>query len=242
MLTIDVPFIAKRICFFLFNCTICIFGNILIYNIINYLEFPLREFLIGFFSLYSLEQLLFLIIIIHYIKNLGKTFIDYGDFNYWKMKFPVTNLFRMTFILENIANIIYSIFILVNDFPKVSYPIQLFFQLVGYFSIFKFAFSVIYLFCCIEKTITKKMYNLAYGNFVIIHINERENTIIEYPIKIHSKKDVKDDCSICLNNNIKEKWVKLECGHFYHLECLKPWFFNNNSCPTCRQTIATFDI
>jgi hypothetical protein len=26
----------------------------------------------------------------------------------------------------------------------------------------------------------------------------------------------------------------LECKHYFHTECIIPWFKNNHACPTCR--------
>ena len=48
---------------------------------------------------------------------------------------------------------------------------------------------------------------------------------------------------ICFRKNDKktqktQKKVKLyECGHEFHLDCLKEWVTNNNSCPLCRKEI-----
>jgi hypothetical protein len=43
-----------------------------------------------------------------------------------------------------------------------------------------------------------------------------------------------DCCSICLDNPKKEKWTQLSCHHKYHIKCIKQWFDNSESCPTCR--------
>lgn len=240
MLKINTDFIARRVCLFLFYTMICIFSNIFIYKIYSVLEFPLREFLISFISLFSMEQIFFLAMILRYIKNYGKVFCDNGDFNYWCMKFPCTKIFRILFILENIAHIIYGIYIFIYDFPKISLPILIFFQLIGYFSLIKFTVAVIYFLCFMERSVSKKNFQLAYCNDTMFHINRLENVCIQFTIKIEDKQNIiknKDTCPICLDNNIKEKWSKLDCGHTIHSECLRPWFLNNNSCPICRKLI-----
>ena len=60
-------------------------------------------------------------------------------------------------------------------------------------------------------------------------------------------------CAICLeshennnnnnnnnNNDIEEQqeerqWTALDCGHKYHIECIKEWFKYNAQCPYCRR-------
>jgi hypothetical protein len=46
-----------------------------------------------------------------------------------------------------------------------------------------------------------------------------------------------DPCSICMDFNFEEIGVKLECGHYFHKECLKDWAVTRGSCPVCRQVI-----
>lgn len=31
---------------------------------------------------------------------------------------------------------------------------------------------------------------------------------------------------------------KLECGHNYHIECIKQWLVQKNSCPVCKAVAA----
>ena len=60
----------------------------------------------------------------------------------------------------------------------------------------------------------------------------------------NNKKLVKNqDCSICIEP-LKKNYVILECGHIYHIECIKPWIetnMNSNKnalCPNCREEIV----
>lgn len=32
---------------------------------------------------------------------------------------------------------------------------------------------------------------------------------------------------------------KLECGHFYHIHCVKQWLMQKNTCPICKTTAST---
>lgn len=51
-------------------------------------------------------------------------------------------------------------------------------------------------------------------------------------------KDSDQQCVICLSDfNKEEEAVKTSCNHLYHKECLRTWFKENNSCPTCRKTV-----
>ena len=44
-----------------------------------------------------------------------------------------------------------------------------------------------------------------------------------------------NECPICLENFILNEVVsKLNCGHIYHIECIKNWLNTKKNCPTCR--------
>eukprot|EP00921_Rhytidocystis_pertsovi_P022390 GHVQ01035776.1.p1 GENE.GHVQ01035776.1~~GHVQ01035776.1.p1 ORF type:complete len:432 (-),score=138.11 GHVQ01035776.1:630-1925(-) len=47
-----------------------------------------------------------------------------------------------------------------------------------------------------------------------------------------------DTCIIC-RDVLYEGSKKLPCNHVFHLECLKSWFVQQQSCPTCRAEIPT---
>jgi hypothetical protein len=46
-------------------------------------------------------------------------------------------------------------------------------------------------------------------------------------------------CSICLDDENKNKMVETPCHHFFHKECLDVWLKadTKSSCPYCRQEI-----
>jgi Ring finger domain len=48
-----------------------------------------------------------------------------------------------------------------------------------------------------------------------------------------------EECSICLERFSEESLLRpLECGHYFHLECIDPWLLNrSNRCPICKQEI-----
>ena len=43
-------------------------------------------------------------------------------------------------------------------------------------------------------------------------------------------------CPICMDSSESEG-VLLECGHWFHSECLKNWVLLKGSCPVCRKTL-----
>lgn len=44
-----------------------------------------------------------------------------------------------------------------------------------------------------------------------------------------------DFCTICLSNyENQQKIGKLDCGHEYHVDCVKQWLVNKNTCPICK--------
>ena len=46
-----------------------------------------------------------------------------------------------------------------------------------------------------------------------------------------------DPCVICMESLTGSSY-HLHCGHVYHVNCLRQWMRNNQSCPMCRKDIA----
>ena len=44
-----------------------------------------------------------------------------------------------------------------------------------------------------------------------------------------------DKCAICLAEQHKHTYTRLDCGHCFHKTCIKSWFDRSTTCPTCRQ-------
>lgn len=50
--------------------------------------------------------------------------------------------------------------------------------------------------------------------------------------------NIDDSCLICYDKYLQDQYiVKLPCSHFYHKDCIDPWFKNNNTCPCCRNKL-----
>ena len=41
------------------------------------------------------------------------------------------------------------------------------------------------------------------------------------------------NCSVCLTKGSKA-FCKTECGHYFHITCIKEWLKDNTTCPMCR--------
>ena len=47
--------------------------------------------------------------------------------------------------------------------------------------------------------------------------------------------DLTNECAICLDNfNAGEQLRVLDCGHYYHQQCVDPWLEKGKNCPKCR--------
>lgn len=78
-----------------------------------------------------------------------------------------------------------------------------------------------------------------------------KNAVGKLPIFKLEKKHCKIDssgkleypgCAICCSNiSLGDSCQLLPCGHMYHPNCIKPWFQENNTCPTCRYELPTDD-
>lgn len=48
------------------------------------------------------------------------------------------------------------------------------------------------------------------------------------------------ECALCLEDyELNEQVVVLPCTHFFHEECVRPWFAKSNLCPLCQQEASS---
>ena len=71
--------------------------------------------------------------------------------------------------------------------------------------------------------------------FLILKYNEKP----KFQEEVVQKVIEKVDCAICLEELKENNKIILECNHSFHLECIKEWFKNNNTCPFCRRIVNT---
>jgi hypothetical protein len=73
------------------------------------------------------------------------------------------------------------------------------------------------------------------GNMVWVGKKEQYNYYTEKSCMVG-----KVDCSICLDENSKKKFVKTKCGHHFHKRCIDMWIrkqleeHSKASCPLCK--------
>lgn len=57
-------------------------------------------------------------------------------------------------------------------------------------------------------------------------------------LSAHLSKQVDRKCSICQEEyEADEEMGKLDCGHGYHIQCIKQWLAQKNSCPVCKAEV-----
>lgn len=57
----------------------------------------------------------------------------------------------------------------------------------------------------------------------------------ELRAQAHISVEMEGKCSICQEEyEVEEEVGKLECGHGYHLHCIKQWLVRKNACPVCK--------
>jgi hypothetical protein len=60
--------------------------------------------------------------------------------------------------------------------------------------------------------------------------------------KFHREKGKLDQCTICSSSFAEGvKILALPCKHFFHKDCINPWFVSHNNCPLCRATVPDED-
>lgn len=56
--------------------------------------------------------------------------------------------------------------------------------------------------------------------------------ITKKPLLIESPCD--EICAICIESSVGQ-WVRLNCDHKFHGKCVEIWFYDNVTCPMCRE-------
>ena len=95
-----------------------------------------------------------------------------------------------------------------------------------------------------QKRVEFKNTDLRLPEFKFIKDGKLELITEEFDIEEFTIEDEEDrECCICLNNYEEGAIIQLlECRHHMHKECINEWFSENNSCPTCRNTVFGVEI
>lgn len=63
--------------------------------------------------------------------------------------------------------------------------------------------------------------------------------LVAKEITSHLLSQIDRKCSICQEDyEPDDEMGKLECGHNYHIHCIKQWLAQKNTCPVCKKTAA----
>lgn len=77
--------------------------------------------------------------------------------------------------------------------------------------------------------------NFSFGK--LSRKGKRSNPKKNSKIRKLSRKQFRDDCSLCLLH-MKPKDVRtLPCRHRFHRQCIGQWLHAHNTCPLCRQIV-----
>ncbi|KAK4409569.1 putative E3 ubiquitin-protein ligase HIP1 [Sesamum angolense] len=54
-------------------------------------------------------------------------------------------------------------------------------------------------------------------------------------LPLHFASEMERKCSICQEEyELDDELGKLNCGHFYHIDCIRQWLGQKNTCPICK--------
>ena len=73
---------------------------------------------------------------------------------------------------------------------------------------------------------------------------DRDNLIAQIPsIQIeNSHLDEGAQCGICLKDyTLGESVRRVQCGHFFHTDCIVTWLRSKTTCPYCRTKVLLMD-
>ncbi|KAF2304403.1 hypothetical protein GH714_030773 [Hevea brasiliensis] len=52
-----------------------------------------------------------------------------------------------------------------------------------------------------------------------------------------------EKCCICQENYADgEDLGKLDCGHYFHFDCIKQWLIQKNNCPSAKESVASLRL
>lgn len=90
----------------------------------------------------------------------------------------------------------------------------------------------------LNETYKKELENnkINYTNEVKKYENEYNNRNKSYEFLKQSIQSKKEECSICYED-IKNDYVILVCGHYFHQNCYNNWKKHSNKCSVCRRSI-----
>ncbi|CAD8046456.1 unnamed protein product [Paramecium primaurelia] len=153
-------------------------------------------------------------------------------------------LYHSNFMMVKIANLIFEIVLFISTpyeiyrylkTPLNSYSNLILFEITLYFvrrvqlllipflGFFKFVFLLLFR--------RQRRQNLP------IFQNQTQ-TIENIAIQLHEQacSEIELECIICLQK-ISNKYVKLQCDHYFHKECIDNWIKQKQICPLCRSSI-----
>jgi hypothetical protein len=97
-----------------------------------------------------------------------------------------------------------------------------------------------------------KLYDIYYKNlynnlnyFYSIKIKQNQNILTKYfdEFSATDNQYIYDNyCCCCLNPNLNDIFIKMECGHQMHFYCYKKFIkYKYNLCPFCKHELLTND-
>jgi hypothetical protein len=79
---------------------------------------------------------------------------------------------------------------------------------------------------------------LYFGKQTIVCSKEKFESLFRF----YPRENESYECSICLNNQTKHRFLQLSCKHFFHEKCAEKWLLEcSNSCPLCRKIVDIND-
>lgn len=68
----------------------------------------------------------------------------------------------------------------------------------------------------------------------------RTKLAVSTDLSSHLASEMERKCSICQEEyEADDETGKLNCGHFYHIYCIKQWLGQKNSCPICKTSVMS---
>lgn len=67
---------------------------------------------------------------------------------------------------------------------------------------------------------------------------QESRTVRRVRLRVQEHVSAAAPCSICLGDIEDERVGDLNCGHVFHVECLKEWIQHKNACPFCQERLA----
>jgi len=164
-------------------------------------------------------------------KNYGRIFTSLNEYIVWKKQLIIPYLKYILDFLEYGFHILFFIqtWSFIIDFEKselILYRVSCLFLHI--YTVLNFFIWICACILVCSSTVFLQRSSLSEN------ANHSQQRRVDFSIEVFVDEDI--ECCICMEKNAQE-WIRTQCNHSFHRECLNNWTNTNNTCPICRKIL-----